>query len=745
MNPRRRRRLQQVAAAVAAVAGGLVAWLLGSVALLWASLDAAERAQAAELLRPRAALLLLAIGALLLALVSLVQRAWDRWVAAPAELLEHTRVLLAGDADALLPAGGSGELRALAGAIAELAAQRRLLRAEIDAQVLQASRGIERERSRLAALMAELTQAVVVCNLDGRVLLYNAAAREQFRALSTAPTLAGGAELIGLGRSVYTVFDRRLLAHALEKIEQQLVRGVARPGAQFLTASGGGQLLRVQMAPVVEARAPGEASADPAAVDESAPKVGGFVLLLDNITAEFEQESDRDRHLNALTEGSRASLGNLQAAVEMLDFPDLDDAQRERFLAVVRDESRAMARRIEELASQTTQNMKSRWPLEDMLGADLVSAALRRIEALPGLPGLRAAADAVDGELWLKVDSFSLLQALASLAFRLADDYGIRLLRLRLAAAGQRAHLDLVWLGQALSTETAVSWETEPMRIGAETLPLTIRDVVQRHGGEVWYERERVRHEAFFRFLLPLAQAQPQPQPEPAAAVGAARHDSRPEYYDFDLFASSDQHRVLDDRRLVELSYTVFDTETTGLDPAQGDEIIQIGAARVVNGKLLRSEGFEQLVDPRRGLPPAGIAIHGIEPAMLRGQPTIEQVLPAFHAFAQDTVLVAHNAAFDMAFLQRKEAATGLRFDQPVLDTLLLSAVVHPNQPSHDLDAIACRLGVPVVGRHTALGDAIVTAEVWLRLIPLLAAAGIVTLGQAREAAQKTYYARIRY
>ena len=86
-----------------------------------------------------------------------------------------------------------------------------------------------------------------------------------------------------------------------------------------------------------------------------------------------------------------------------------------------------------------------------------------------------------------------------------------------------------------------------------------------------------------------------------------------------------------------------------------------------------------------------------------------------------------------------------MRFDQPVLDTLLLSAVIHPNQPSHQLEAIAERLGVAVQGRHTAIGDALTTAEVFLRLVALLRQRGIVTLGEARAAARKSYLARIRY
>ena len=300
--------------------------------------------------------------------------------------------------------------------------------------------------------------------------------------------------------------------------------------------------------------------------------------------------------------------------------------------------------------------------------------------------------------------------------------------------------LDLWWNGVAISTETVMSWEMDPMRMGQEVSSLSVRDVVERHSGAFWFERERINQRVMFRFLLPAAAEQ-----EQLDSANFVRSESRPEYYDFDLFQPSAKSQALDDVPLAQLAYTVFDTETTGLNPSQGDEIIQIGAARVVNGKVLKQEVFDQLVNPRRTIPAASIPIHGITQDMVNGQPDIKAVLPAFHAFTEDTVLVAHNAAFDMRFLQLKEKDTGLKFDQPVLDTLLLSALIHPGQDSHRLEAIAERFNVTVIGRHTAMGDAMVTAEVFVKLIPLLAEKGIHTLGQAREAAQKTYYARLKY
>lgn len=711
----------------------LLALLFGALgAVLWADMQEHERLAFLAIIRPRIELSILIILFAWFFLGLIVSAAYRAYVQAPLTLREQALVMLNANPGLRLEEIGAPEIRTLVRVVNSLAGQREALQRDVGDRVREARSSIEEEKNRLAALMSELTQSVVVCNLDGRILLYNARARAQFMTLSgESQSLRDGA-LIGLGRSIFAILERNLIAHALESIQQRLARGGAQPTANFVTTSRAGQLIRVRMAPVI-----GAARSDGAEAGRDRP-IAGYVLMLDDITRDFEQDSRRDGLLQSLTEGSRASLGNIRAAVEnLLDYPDMDAEQRDRFVGIIRDEATAMGQRLDRTANEFSDALKVRWPLEDMLGEDFIAAARRRIEGRLEMP---TKLDETTEGLWVRVDSFSLLQAVTFLAARLRDEYGIRELRFRLRPEGRLAHLDLLWSGAVVSSQTLLAWEIDPMSVAGEASPLTLREVVERHGGEIWFEREKASHRAYIRILLPAA------QPRAGGETAAISHaESRPEFYDFNLFRQTEESRALDDRLLGELTYTVFDTETTGLEPSAGDEIIQIGATRIVNGRLLKSECIDQIVDPRRPLRPEGIPIHGITEEMVAGQPTLDQVLPTFHAFSEDTVLVAHNAAFDMAFLQVEEAAGGVRFTQPVLDTLLLSAVIHPQQESHSLEAIAERLGVTLLGRHTALGDAMVTAEIFLKMLPLLAAMGITTLAQAREAAQKTYLARVSY
>ena len=217
---------------------------------------------------------------------------------------------------------------------------------------------------------------------------------------------------------------------------------------------------------------------------------------------------------------------------------------------------------------------------------------------------------------------------------------------------------------------------------------------------------------------------------------------ARPEFHGGRGAAQPSHGDELDGLTLAELRYVVFDTETTGLRPSEGDQIISIAAVRCRGGAVDEAGAFSRLVHPGRPIPRASIRFHGITDEMCAGEPPIGDVLPAFRAFAGDAVLVGHNADFDMTFLRLKEAETGVEFANVVLDTLLISLFLDPTAEDHSLDAIAGRLGVAVEGRHTALGDSIVTARVFCKLLVRLEARGIATLGQVLDASERIRRAR---
>jgi DNA polymerase-3 subunit epsilon len=311
-----------------------------------------------------------------------------------------------------------------------------------------------------------------------------------------------------------------------------------------------------------------------------------------------------------------------------------------------------------------------------------------------------------------------------------------------LGKVGRFVNFDLLWQGRSIKMETLKKWDEQPLMIEQEGLPLTLKEVIRHHEAEIWsYSCRDAENKSYLRICLPAVESA---EPDTFRAMTIVP-ESRPEFFDFDLFNQPGQTPELDDQPLTSLAYTVFDTETTGLDTRGGDEIIALGAVRIINGRILHEEIMDQLIDPKRHVPVESTKIHGIQPDMLIGQPTVDKILPLFHKFAEETILVAHNAAFDMRMLELKESLTGVKFINPVLDTLLLAAVVHPAQEDQTLESIARRLGISVVGRHTALGDALATAEVFLKFIPLLEQKGIHTLKEARLSSQKTMYARLKY
>jgi DNA polymerase-3 subunit epsilon len=178
---------------------------------------------------------------------------------------------------------------------------------------------------------------------------------------------------------------------------------------------------------------------------------------------------------------------------------------------------------------------------------------------------------------------------------------------------------------------------------------------------------------------------------------------------------------------LEDATYVVVDLETTGLRPGSS-QICEIGAVRIVGFEIV--DEFQTLVDPRQPLQPGVSALTGLTDRQLRGQPRPSVAVQRFLAFAGDAVLVAHNARFDLAFLDREtERLTGSRLANPVVDTVSLARkLVGGRVPRASLAQLSHWVGTSVAPCHRALPDAQATAEVLLRLIGLAQERGARTV-----------------
>lgn len=165
--------------------------------------------------------------------------------------------------------------------------------------------------------------------------------------------------------------------------------------------------------------------------------------------------------------------------------------------------------------------------------------------------------------------------------------------------------------------------------------------------------------------------------------------------------------------------FTVFDVETTGLDPRRGHRIIEIAAVRIEGGIIQGETAFQTYVNPERLIPWEAKQVNKIDDTMVANAPTIDQVLPQFLTFAEGSTLLAHNANFDMGFLQVEKDFCWGYVDLPeCLCSLLLSRSVFPQEFRHNLDVLALRCGLALpTDRHRALPDVLLTAQAFLKMM----------------------------
>lgn len=173
--------------------------------------------------------------------------------------------------------------------------------------------------------------------------------------------------------------------------------------------------------------------------------------------------------------------------------------------------------------------------------------------------------------------------------------------------------------------------------------------------------------------------------------------------------------------------FVVFDIETTGFSPVN-NRMIEIGAVKVSGGEI--TDKYSTFINPEVPIPFEIEKLTGINDSMVMDAPKIETVLPEFLAFCQDSVMVAHNANFDMSFVMENAQRLGIRRKYTYVDTVGIARVLLPHQAKHTLDAVAKTLGVSLENHHRAVDDAQATAEIFVKFIPMLKEAGADTLAK---------------
>ena len=180
----------------------------------------------------------------------------------------------------------------------------------------------------------------------------------------------------------------------------------------------------------------------------------------------------------------------------------------------------------------------------------------------------------------------------------------------------------------------------------------------------------------------------------------------------------------------LEGTYVVFDIETTGFS-AVTDRIIEIGAVKVEDGKI--TDKFSTFVNPKRPIPFRITELTGITDEMVIGSPDIETILPQFIEFIGDAVLVAHNASFDVGFIEQNCKRQKIEADFTYVDTVALARVLLPALNRFKLDTVAKALNISLENHHRAVDDAGCTAEIFVKFVQMLKERELTTLAKVNE------------
>lgn len=524
-------------------------------------------------------------------------------------------------------------------------------------ELSRAESRIEERRDWLTVALRDLSEAVLVCDLQHHILFRNAAAER----------IIGCGNGLAEGQSLDTRISGGALDHGLTclRARWEALRHLRKDdvgAATFVCRTSAGRTMQGRMSLVRGGkRGP-----------------GGYMVALRDLAEEWAALEPREALRNALTRDLRGPLGALRAAAETLaDFPEMAADDRGRFVKAITDESLHLSSRIEALAAGHADAAQAAWPVADIHFAELFACVAGSLESrldlkltMVGIP------------LWLRGDSQSLMEAFLALFASLHVHTGCREFDLECMLGDRRVYVDVNWLGAPVADARLAGWLDADVNTALG--PQRVRDVLERHGSEPWSLAKRGGIAAL-RVPLPLPR--------------------RPQFKEEDVLPPpySSPSPDLDAGIIARLTAGDFRGRPVGRVPyvvihprlSDGGETVALGAVLVDGGRTTT----------------AG---------------TLECRPEALRSFAGHSVVAVHGAAACLAVLRGGSA--------PVVDTMMLSRLLDPDEDDHSLEAVAGRLRIPLADRRTEVGRALAVAEVLSRQIERLGSIGIERFEQLMDA-----------
>ena len=644
--------------------------------MLWLDLNAFEKQQLSSILAPRLPLMLFLTAVGLAVPILFFGRFYHRHLHSLDRVNHRLREALNADGQVLaLDSELTPEEHTLLNNTNALMATVHERRTTLDRELGQATSTRQREKVRLTALLNQLSQGVLVCNLEGRILLAN----------GTARTLLGNAQdKQALGESIFALLDAELIAHALTIVRERLENGTQAPHTTLSAISRNGKLVRMRLA---------------AAVNPNDQQVEGFVLTLDDIEAQHTQSNERDKLLHGLSRETRNLLTRLRTGIDSLQRDTSAAPHQRTLLAALGRDTARHCEHLERLSFQRADQLAHTWPLEPILATDLFSAVQQQLHRSHQLqPVFKAPPPA---NLWLEADSFSMAQAIANNVAALRADWGLD--DLSIGTSINQSHqlllINVAWQTGELRQEDFRSLATstrQRVAVGGRALV----ELIERHGGRAWLEEPHHTGQQLC-IALPLCET----------PVGA----------DINLPSSETDFSETADP-------TVQSIDETQLR-LQYFTVLAVGAERNSAADMARGESTLVALLLAGGKPQS-LAQKQLHNATLMQQSGSRDT-DALSEFSRKGVFIAHDAAQLLG--QLGTADRQLIAQAGLIDTSEIARLLFPDQSSYGLYQVAMRLGLDAEVESTS-DQVKLIARVFNRLLTRLQSKGIHSYTQLQSA-----------